>query len=195
MSDVDDGTLLARARQGDEEAFSVLFTRHERAVYRYAAYICGRDRADDVVQDTFLAILRQRERRDGPKRALQAYLLGIARRVALKRLAVQHAYDESQLETLDVEGTVASSEGTTLDALTRREAIEVVRAAVNSLPLPYREVVALCDLQELDYACAADVLQVPVGTVRSRLHRARALLAAKLVQRNQPVAPQDGQRR
>jgi RNA polymerase sigma-70 factor, ECF subfamily len=195
MSDVDDGTLLARARQGDEEAFSLLFARHERAVYRYAAYICGREGADDVVQDTFLAILRQRERIDLPKGALQAYLLGIARHVALKRLTVQEASDETQLDTLNVEGAVASQQLTTLDALTRREAIGFVRAAVNSLPLAYREVVALCDLQELDYASAADVLQVPIGTVRSRLHRARALLAAKLADRYQRVAPQDRQDR
>jgi RNA polymerase sigma-70 factor, ECF subfamily len=195
MSDVDDGTLLARARQGDEEAFSLLFARHERAVYRYAAYICGREGADDVVQDTFLAILRQRERIDLPKGALQAYLLGIARHVALKRLTVQEASDETQLDTLNVEGAVASQQLTTLDALTLREAIGFVRAAVNSLPLAYREVVALCDLQELDYASAADVLQVPIGTVRSRLHRARALLAAKLADRYQRVAPQDRQDR
>jgi RNA polymerase sigma-70 factor (ECF subfamily) len=107
MSDVDDGTLLARARQGEEEAFSLLFARHERAVYRYAAYICGRDGADDVVQDTFLAILRQRERIDVPRGALQAYLLGITRHVALKRLTVQDAYEEAQLEPLNVEAAVA----------------------------------------------------------------------------------------
>ena len=190
MSDVDEGTLLARARHGDEAAFSLLFARHERAVYRYAAYICGRDGADDVVQDTFLAILRQRERIDVPTGALLGYLLGIARRVALKRLTVQDARDEVQLQALDVQDTVAGSQLTALDALTRREANEVVRAAIHSLPLVYREVVALCDLQELDYACAADVLQVPIGTVRSRLHRARALLAAKLAERYQPAAPQ-----
>jgi RNA polymerase sigma-70 factor (ECF subfamily) len=102
---------------------------------------------------------------------------------------VQEAYDESQLETL--EGAVVSQPLTVLDALTRREAIEFVRAAVQSLPLTYREVVALCDLQELDYATAADVLQVPIGTVRSRLHRGRALLAAKLSERRQPAAAQD----
>jgi RNA polymerase sigma-70 factor (ECF subfamily) len=191
MSDVDDGTLLARARRGEEEAFSLLFARHQRAVYRYATYICGRDGADDVVQDTFLAILRQRERIDVPRGALQAYLLGIARRVALKRLTVQDAAEKAQLETLDGEEAVASSQLATLDALARREASDFVRAAVNSLPLAYREVVALCDLQELDYASAADVLQVPIGTVRSRLHRARALLAAKLSKGYQPASPQD----
>ena len=58
--------------------------------------------------------------------------------------------------------------------------IDVVRQAVQSLPPVYREVVALCDLQEMDYATVAHVIQCPIGTVRSRLHRARALLLRKL---------------
>ena len=64
--------------------------------------------------------------------------------------------------------------------LTRAEGIDRVRKAVLTLPVRYREVVVLCDLQELSYAETADALGCAVGTVRSRLHRARALLAAKL---------------
>jgi RNA polymerase sigma-70 factor (ECF subfamily) len=55
-----------------------------------------------------------------------------------------------------------------------------VRAAVRSLPPQYREVIVLCELQEMDYAAAAGVIRCPIGTVRSRLHRARTLLSAKL---------------
>ena len=75
---------------------------------------------------------------------------------------------------------VAATTLTALDDLTRTETIAAVRAAVQSLPLAYREAVVLCDLQEMDYSAAAGVLQCPVGTIRSRLSRARALLAAKL---------------
>ena len=67
-----------------------------------------------------------------------------------------------------------------LDDLTRRETIDAVRQAVISLPPAYREVVVLCDLQELDYRDVAETLDCPVGTVRSRLHRARTMLIAKL---------------
>jgi RNA polymerase sigma-70 factor (ECF subfamily) len=66
--------------------------------------------------------------------------------------------------------------------LLRAEWIEVLRKAVISLPKRYREVVALCDLEEIDYVEAAAMLGCPVGTVRSRLHRARALLLEKLQQ-------------
>ena len=64
--------------------------------------------------------------------------------------------------------------------VTRKETIDSVRKAVLSLPEHYREVVVLCDLQEMDYAEAAAALGCAVGTVRSRLHRARAMLLEKL---------------
>ena len=67
--------------------------------------------------------------------------------------------------------------------LLRAEGIDVLRRAIVSLPKRYREVVALCDLEELDYTQAAAMLGCPIGTVRSRLHRARALLLEKLQQK------------
>jgi RNA polymerase sigma-70 factor (ECF subfamily) len=67
-----------------------------------------------------------------------------------------------------------------LDDLTRAETIAAVREAIASLPPVYREVVVLCELQEMNYADAAAVVECPIGTVRSRLHRARALLTTKL---------------
>jgi RNA polymerase sigma-70 factor (ECF subfamily) len=67
-----------------------------------------------------------------------------------------------------------------LDDLTQRETIEMVRRAVLSLPAVYREAVVLCDLQDLNYQDAAAALDCPIGTVRSRLNRGRALLAEKL---------------
>jgi RNA polymerase sigma-70 factor, ECF subfamily len=187
MTEVQDVELLERARRGDEDAFVALFARYERAIYRYAAYTCGREAADDVVQDTFLVILKQGGRLDPPRAATVAYLLGIARHVALKRLTGRgdHGFDEPLGD--DTSETTPSGEMTTLDQLTRQETIDAVRAAVQSLPLAYREVVVLCELQELDYAEAASIVQCPVGTVRSRLHRARALLASKLAARERPV--------
>ncbi len=73
-----------------------------------------------------------------------------------------------------------------LEDLTQRETIEQVRRAVLSLPGPYREAVVLCDLEDLSYQEAAEALDCPVGTVRSRLNRGRAMLARKL---RGPLAP------
>jgi RNA polymerase sigma-70 factor, ECF subfamily len=73
-----------------------------------------------------------------------------------------------------------------LDDLTQKERIEALRRAVVTLPRRYREVVVLCDLEEVDYADAAAALGCPIGTVRSRLHRARGLLLEKLQQERNP---------
>jgi DNA-directed RNA polymerase specialized sigma24 family protein len=123
MSEVDDEGLLERARRGDEEAFSRLFARHQRAVYRYAVYMCGPDAGDDIVQETFLVVLRQTARQDTLRGPVAGYLLGIARHLALKRLG-SRGQDESLSDTL------VSDSPAVIDDLTRSETIEAVRAAV-----------------------------------------------------------------
>lgn len=179
MNDVDDAELLERARRGDEDAFAQLFGRHQGAICRYAVHMCGPEAGDDIVQETFLAVLRQRGRADAPRTTVAGYLFGIARHLVLQRLGSK--YEEPFTDSGDEDvRDVASGAVTALDDLTRAETIASVRAAVRSLPPVYREVVVLCELQDLDYAAAADVVQCPVGTIRSRLSRARALLAAKL---------------
>lgn len=179
MTEVDDVRLLESARRGEEQAFSQLYGRYQRAIYRYAAYMCGREAGDDVVQETFLVVLRQTGRHDAPGGTVAAYLFGIARHVVMKRLSARDAaWFATPVE--DVNDTTALDEPTALEDLTRSEMIAAVRTAVQSLPGPYREAVLLCELQEMNYATAAGVMQCPIGTVRSRLSRARALLATKL---------------
>jgi hypothetical protein len=81
---MDDAALLQRARRGDDAAFSELFERHQRAIYRYAVYMCGPEGGDDIVQETFMAVLKQSVRHDLPAAGVRAYLLGIARHRVLK---------------------------------------------------------------------------------------------------------------
>jgi RNA polymerase sigma-70 factor (ECF subfamily) len=177
MSVDDDGRLLEQARRGDEVAFSTLFARHQRSVFRYAVYMAGRDAADDVVQETFLAVLRQTGRSDALRGPVVSYLLGIARHVVMKR-SRRGVFDEPLEEIGDA--ALAEDGPSALDDLTREETIASVRTAVQSLPPAYREVVVLCELNDMDYAAAAALMQCPIGTVRSRLSRARALLTIKL---------------
>jgi len=174
---VDDAGLVERARRGDEQAFSALFARYQRAIYRYGAYMCGRDAADDVVQDTFLAVLRQTGRQDTLHTNTGGYLFGIARHIVMKRLALKRdiPLDEPGA-ALDATASVVP---TVFDALVRAQTVEAIRAAIGSLPPAFREAIVLCELQELPYADAANVMQVPIGTVRSRVHRAKALLAVR----------------
>jgi len=179
IREVDEAGLLDRARKGDEGAFAELFERHQRAIYRYAVHMCGRDAGDDIVQETFLAVLQQRGRIDTPRGPVIGYLLGIARHRIWKRLAAL----PPAAEPLDDGRTtvdVAAEDLGVLEALTREQLVAAVRGAVDALPAAYREVVVLCELEELSYAAAADVMACPIGTVRSRLHRGRALLMKSL---------------
>ena len=166
-----DQELLKLALPGDEGAFTALYHRRQGAVYRFALHMTGSVTiAEDVTQETFLALLTQGARYDESRGSLAAFLYGIARNFVMRRLdrARDFALEDS-----------ASAEDV-LDDLTRRETIEHVRRAVLSLPPVYREAVVLCDLSDASYEEAAVALECPVGTVRSRLSRARAMLAQKL---------------
>jgi len=181
--DVDEAALLKRARQGDEAAFGALYARYQRPLYRYAARMCGDCAADDVVQETFIVVLRAASRFDEARGTFGAYVFGIARHMMLKQLGSR--YEEPFDDDLDMADAQAGAD--VLEALSHRERAEAVRSAVQSLPPAYREVVVLCDLEELDYASAAQVIGCPIGTVRSRLHRARALLMSKLASLRAPA--------
>ena len=176
--------LIALARRGDAVAFSQLFSEFERPIYRYAAHMCGRDAADDIVQETFLAVLRPSTSDGGGydpgKGTAGNYLFGIARHFVLKRLSGKEVAT-FELDEGDAPASwVEHSQPSVLESLSRAETIQAVRAAIATLPASYREVIVLCELQELSYVDAAAVAQCPVGTVRSRLHRAKDLLMTKL---------------
>jgi RNA polymerase sigma-70 factor (ECF subfamily) len=183
---VDDERLLERACKGDADAVTRLFARYQAPIYRYAVHMCGRDAGDDIVQETFLTVMRQPGRYDPARGPVVGFLFGIARHLALRRLTSQGTCASGELDEDD--NTIDPQE-TVLDALTRTETIAAVRAAVRSLPPQYREVIILCELQEMEYAAAAGIIQCPIGTVRSRLHRARMLLSRKLAA-IQPVGAQ-----
>jgi RNA polymerase sigma-70 factor (ECF subfamily) len=192
---VDDGRLLERMRRGNEAAFSELFARHQGPIYRYALHMCGPGEADDVVQDTFLALIRQTEAVEGrgfdsARGTVGAYLFGIARHHVLKHFGLRTA-DCGLIDDLTDSNPHSAirdpQSKSPLAELERTEAIALVREAVRSLPLVYREVIVLCELQEMDYADAAALLECPIGTVRSRLHRARALLTRKLTTMRETV--------
>jgi RNA polymerase sigma-70 factor (ECF subfamily) len=179
-----DELLLGRAKNGSAECFSEIYRRHEKRVYRFVRELCGNDSvAQEVTQEVFLTLLRGLDGYDSARGALLPYLLGVARNLASRRLR-----EDRPLVPLDagIDTDGEGAGGATLPQLAspeclrseleNREALAALRKAIGSLPLPYREVLALCDLEELDYAQAAQALEIPIGTVRSRLHRARALL-------------------
>jgi RNA polymerase sigma-70 factor, ECF subfamily len=181
-NDLSDNDLLRQMLAGDEEALAQLYRRRQASVYRFALQMSGsKSIAEDVTQEVFLFLMRQGNVFDPARGALSAFLLGVARNHVLRRLRVDHLL--SPLAD-DVEDDVPGFQVTTdlcpLEDLTRAETIENVRKAVLSLPPKYREVVVLCELQDVSYAETGEILGCAIGTVRSRLHRARALLLTKL---------------
>ena len=177
-----DSELLRSMLAGDEEALALLYRRRQGSVYRFALQMSGsKTIAEDVTQEVFLFLMRDGHVFDPARGSVSAFLLGVARNHVLRRLRVEQLLaplgDDSEDEVPSVH---ASTDLCPLEDLTRAETIESVRKAVLSLPSKYREVVVLCELQEISYEETAGILGCAIGTVRSRLHRARALLLAKL---------------
>jgi RNA polymerase sigma-70 factor (ECF subfamily) len=187
--DLPDGELLKRMLAGDESALSTLYRRRQAGIYRFALQMGNSPAlAEDVTQEVFMLLMREGAMFDETRGSLKSFLLGIARNLVRQKLSREKFYvpmgDETNGEIiLNGHQTVMRL----LDEVIRDETIESVRQAVLSLPTPYREVAVLCDLQEMSYAEAAMVLNCAIGTVRSRLHRARALLLEKL----QPAREED----
>jgi RNA polymerase sigma-70 factor (ECF subfamily) len=167
---------------GDEEALAQLYRRRQPSVYRFALQMSGsKSIAEDVTQEVFLFLMRQGHVFDSARGTVSAFLLGVARNHVLRRLRVEHQLSPLAEDNEDESaGFQVSMELCPLEDLTRAETIENVRKAVLSLPPKYREVVVLCELQDVSYGETAEVLGCAIGTVRSRLHRARALLLTKL---------------
>ena len=129
-----------------------------------------------------MVLIRDGHTFDPSRGSLNAFLMGVARNHVLRRLRRERFYvamEEDSASDVKENQTSLTTAGP-LDDLTRTERIESVRRAVLALPERYREVVVLCDLEEMSYVEAAEILGCAIGTVRSRLHRGRALLLEKL---------------
>jgi RNA polymerase sigma-70 factor (ECF subfamily) len=182
-----DEELLRLIVAGDADAFTTLYRRRQAGIYRFALQMCGSEGiAEDVTQEVFMTLVRRESQIfDASRGTLVAYLYGIARNQVLRRLEKERHFVALVDDTAE-DGSAAAAEhpATTvhdpLAELTRHELIESVQQAVLALPAHYREVVVLCELHEMSYAEAATALGCAVGTVRSRLHRARALLVERL---------------
>lgn len=184
-----DDILLRRSARGDEEAFTQLYRRNQAQIYRFALRMTGHPwAAEEIVQDVFMTLVREPKKFDPSRGPLGAFLYGIARNRVMKHLERQPR--EFSLEQRNGEGEFkvfeAADERTPAHWAELRERRDCVRSAVLSLPPEFRETVVLCELEELSYEEAARVLECPVGTIRSRLHRGRALLLAKLEMLREP---------
>ena len=167
---------MRRTAAGDRDAFAALYRRHHATIFRFARLMTGSNAmAEDVVQEVFLALMRNAARYDGSRSALPTYLYGAARHQTRRRLS-----RERRFVAIDEPAVQAAARGDVAADVERRDEVQRLRRAIVSLPSRYREVIVLCDLQDVSYNDAAAVLGCVIGTVRSRLHRARQLLMKKM---------------
>ena len=181
-----DEDLIARVARGDRDAFALLYRQCRADVYRFALHMCGsRTLAEDVVQDVVLAVIEDASRYQPGRSGVLPWLLGIARN------HVRRWRTQRRLPPLPDDETQAAQalaiETDPIVELTRQRHTAALRRALLELPVRCREVVVLCDLHELSYLDAAEALGCALGTVRSRLHRGRAMLAKRLCERTDDV--------
>jgi RNA polymerase sigma-70 factor (ECF subfamily) len=185
VSDPSDESLLAAHLRGDPGAFGVLVGRHERRIYGLCLRILGnREDAEDATQEAFLAALRK----------AATFRRAAAFSTWLYRIAVNAANDQARrrgrtrLPSLDPDdaGVVAEPGSDLGEAVTAAVAVQTALAQV---PEEFRVAVILCDLYRVPYADAAQILEVPVGTVKSRVFRGRAALAAQFADNQDPDPP------
>jgi RNA polymerase sigma-70 factor (ECF subfamily) len=178
--------LVARIASGDREAFARLYRECRPDVYRFALHMCGTPAlAEDVVQDVFLAVIECASRYQPGRSGVKPWLLGIASNY-VRRWRHARVFEPLPQESSNDVRMMAAESDPVAD-LTRRQREAALSRAILELPVRYREVVVLCDLQELSYETAASGLGCAIGTVRSRLHRGRALLAHALSDMKQDV--------
>jgi RNA polymerase sigma-70 factor (ECF subfamily) len=173
-----DPELLDRMVMGDREALAMVFRRHHGTVYRFSRQMLGsKEAAEDVTQDVFVALTKGAGRFNPEVASLSTYLYGIARNLVLQRYKRNRSRVEVNIDVIagDDEAVFATTSDPT-ETIAREHATQALRRAILRLPVHYREVVVLCELNGLSYEDAAAIAGCPVGTVRSRLSRARQIL-------------------
>lgn len=179
-SDQDDAWLVRRVASGDRDALAALYQRHARVVLAQVTLVVGEPAlSEEILQDTMLAVWRGAASFRG-EAAVRSWIIAIARRQARDRLRHRPAWTAADMADLSV---LPTSEAGPEDAVIVRAEAEVIADAVGQLGPLHREVLGLVLGAGLTMAEAATVLDVPVGTVKSRLHTARAALARALAEK------------
>jgi RNA polymerase sigma-70 factor (ECF subfamily) len=179
VSSAQQDELVARIASGDRDAFARLYRECRPDVFRFALHMCGAAAlAEDIVQEVFLAVIESAGRYQPGRSGVKPWLLGIAsnhvRRWRHARVFLPLPGEDSR------DGRRLTTAPDPVGDLTRRQRQAALSRAILELPVRYREAVVLCDIEELSYEAAAAGLGCAIGTIRSRLHRGRALLARAL---------------
>jgi len=172
---MNDLELVRRAGKGDEAAFLLLYERFRKGVFDFAYRLLGSQAAaEDIMHDCFASVIANFHRFDPKRASIRTYLFAAARNLACKHLRDPDNEASGELPE-DLEADAGP-----LDLLLGNELCDVVRTAIGRLPPLQREVLLLCEYEDLALAEIAAVVNADVGTVKARLHRARVNLKRML---------------
>jgi len=174
-----DGELMVAFKEGDQEAFALLYDRHSRALINFFYKMCyDRALAEDLVQDTFLKLLRYRGKYR-PEASFKTFLYTVAKNLWIDRHRSQKAAPKTVSAELRVQpdgatlgDLVEAATDSPVQRLADREAAELVRQALLDLPEAQRLVFVMAEAQGLRYREISEILDIPVGTVKSRMNAA-----------------------
>jgi RNA polymerase sigma-70 factor, ECF subfamily len=176
-----DAELLSRYIAGDEAAFREIIERYKNPIYAFLRrFLSRQELVEDVFQETFLQLYSSRESFD-PTRPLRPWLFTIAANKARDALRKQQREATTSIGTLsepeetsfdDVLNTLASYDVTPVDELNKTETAAKVRQIIANMPENLREILILAYFDQFSYKHMADMLGIPLGTVKSRLHTA-----------------------
>jgi RNA polymerase sigma-70 factor (ECF subfamily) len=174
--------LVGRCRRGDEAAWRELVARHTRRVFGIAYRFVGRvDEAEDLTQDIFVKVFQSLDRYRESDGAFTTWLGTVARNHAIDNYRRRREEKARRIEDPAVLDVVPAGDESPLRSLERQDQARLVHRGLRALPADLREALVLCDLQGLSYEETAAALQVPLGTVKSRINRGRIELARRLM--------------
>jgi len=176
-----DSDLLQRCRQGDEASWRDLVTRHAGKVFGLAYRFTGRvDEAEDLTQEVFIKVYQTLDRYDAGAGSFGSWLMTVARNRSIDRYRRTRQEHQRRMQDPEVIDHVASGDEGPLRGLERQERIRLVHRGLRALPSELREVLVLFDLEGVPYDEIARTLDIPLGTVKSRINRGRLELAKRL---------------
>lgn len=188
---VESDSVVARASLEDPERFSVIFERHHRVVWTYLARVAGPDVADEIAGDVFVTAFARRDRFDPDRGEVRSWLYGIAANLVRTRFRserrARRAFARAATRGVEVDPMRLVDDAAELADTSRR-----VRMAIARLSSEDRELFVLYAWEQLSYAQIAEALDVPIGTVRSRLSRARGRLRELVVDNGEVLGEPTG---
>ena len=179
--DTTDAELVARCRSGDRQAWDTIVRHRHARIYSLAYRFTGRaDEAEDLTQEVFLKVYRTLHLYRSESGGLETWIVRVARNHFIDHYR-KYKTEKTRTTPLEDHFDIASSPTTRIETpaevLVRKEAADRVHRLLQRLPADQREAVILRDLEELTYEEIAEMLNLPIGTVKSRINRGRIELA------------------